>query len=247
MVTEDWGELGLIYMTDNFTNWALGEYTWPESNASTYTPYIGCNNDRMAHVPKGIMGIRMDGVDNVVFNGLSITDLHEQSKRGSDLCGEYWDEGFARFTGKGNTLQNDPYLYGYTGNRAHGIFSDFAEYTFSGDIEIGGLVCETGLVRGIGLYRQSQVFFAENSTLSMHDFSAGHKLYGEDTSEYDHPYNPATAKAFHVVWNDFDNETLETGFIVKQFNSSIHSVPKTVSFACIFGRDGVNNSDWMIE
>ena len=73
------------------------------------------------HLISGIMGIRMDGVDNVVFNGLSITDLHEQSKRGSDLCGEYWDEGFARFTGKGNTLQNDPYLYGYTGNRAHGV------------------------------------------------------------------------------------------------------------------------------
>ena len=57
MVTEDWGELGLIYMTDNFTNWALGEYTWPESNASTHTPYIGCNNDRMAHVPKGLLFI----------------------------------------------------------------------------------------------------------------------------------------------------------------------------------------------
>jgi len=178
-----------------------------------------------------------------------MTDLHEQGHIGSDMCGDYWDDimSFKQFYGGGNTLQNTPYMYGYTGNRLHGIFSDFADYTFDGDIEIGGLVCDTGLVRGIGMYRQSQVFFSEDSTLNMHDFSAGHKLYGEDTSEYDHPYNPAVAKAFHVVWDDFDNETLTDGFVIKEFNSSIHSVPKTVSFACIYGRDGVNNTDWMVE
>ena len=53
MVTNDWEELALTYMTDNFTNWALGKYKWPHSNGNTDTPYIGCNTDRMAHVPKG--------------------------------------------------------------------------------------------------------------------------------------------------------------------------------------------------
>ena len=58
MVTDDWGEQGLIYMTDNFTNWAQGEYSWPAATAgdeetNVNIPYLGCNNDRMAHVPKG--------------------------------------------------------------------------------------------------------------------------------------------------------------------------------------------------
>merc|ERR1719361_1728224 len=199
MIGQDWGDLALVYLTDDFTNWAIDNHSWPSSDNASFaddTPYFGCNNDRMGHVPKGIIGIRMDGVEDVVFKDLSITDIHEQGHIGSDLCGDYWDDDaeFRSFFGGGNTLQNTPYMYGYTGNRAHGIFSDFADYTFDGDIEIGGLVCDPGLVRGIGMYRQTQVFFTENSTLSMHDFSAGHKLYGEDTSEYDHPYNPAVAK-----------------------------------------------------
>lgn len=70
----------------------------------------------------------MDGVEDVVFRDLKISDLHEQSQRGSDLCGEYWDEGFTRFIGKGNTLQNAPYLYGYTGNYAHGLFNVICDF-----------------------------------------------------------------------------------------------------------------------
>ena len=59
MVTNDWEELGLIYMENNFTSWALGEYSWPAATAgddevNADIPYIGCNVDRMGHVPKGI-------------------------------------------------------------------------------------------------------------------------------------------------------------------------------------------------
>ena len=68
------------------------------------------------------MGIRMDGADDVTFNGLEIGDIREHSKLGSTLCGQYWAEEFTQFRGLGNTLQNPPYLYGYTGNMAHGLF-----------------------------------------------------------------------------------------------------------------------------
>ncbi len=58
MVTEDWEELGLTYMGDIFQEWTLGETDWPEytasdDDASPAIPYIGCNVDRMGHVPKG--------------------------------------------------------------------------------------------------------------------------------------------------------------------------------------------------
>ena len=69
----------------------------------------------------GVMGIRMDGVENVMFRDLTISGLEEKGDRGSDLCGDYWDGVFTMFRGRGNTLQNTPYLYGYTGNRAHGL------------------------------------------------------------------------------------------------------------------------------
>ena len=67
----------------------------------------------------------MDGVQNVEFNGLEIADIVEQSALGSDKCGVYWDGLYQKFMGGGNTLQNSPYLYGYTGNRVHGLFAIF--------------------------------------------------------------------------------------------------------------------------
>ena len=92
----------------------------------------------------------MDGVDEVKFTDLEIYDLHEASPLGSELCGEYWDgtEELGNFEGGGHFLQNTPYFYGYTGNRAHGIFTDWANVSFSGQIDIHHLSSETGLVRG---------------------------------------------------------------------------------------------------
>ena len=59
MVTNDWEELGLTYLTTNFTDWAQGKYSWPHHTAmdmpaDVNIPRIGCNTDRMAHVPKGV-------------------------------------------------------------------------------------------------------------------------------------------------------------------------------------------------
>jgi len=248
MVTDDWEELGLTYMQNNFTDWALGTFQWDDNDTSPLTPntpYIGCNVDRMGHVPKGIIGIRMDGVEDVVFRDLKISDLHEQSQRGSDLCGEYWDEGFTRFIGKGNTLQNAPYLYGYTGNYAHGIFSDWSTYTFSGEVEVSSLVSDTGLVRGVGMYRQTELTLEEGLKLTVKDLSAGHKLYNEDTSDYSKPYNPTVAKPFHIMWANSENFTVDTvDNVLKTFNASIIGEAKTVEFSCIFGRDGMNDTDW---
>ena len=43
-------EEGLFYLTDNFWDWTLGQHQWDND---TDHLFIGCNCDRMAHVPKG--------------------------------------------------------------------------------------------------------------------------------------------------------------------------------------------------
>ena len=98
---------------------------------------------------EGVLGIRMDGVENVSFRDLEVWDLEEQSSLGSELCGEYWDDDSRFFDGGGHFLTNTPYFYGYTGNRVHGIFTDWAEFSFSGDVSIHDLRSETGLVNGM--------------------------------------------------------------------------------------------------
>ena len=146
--TSDWSEMGLLYVegptmsADKLLEWAVGQYTFDFAN-----PVLGCNNDRMTHAPKGVLGIRMDGVNDVSFTNLEIADLYEGSPLGSELCGEYW-EGDMKFDGGGHFLQNTPYFYGYTGNRVHGIMMDWANVSFSGQIDIHDLTSETGLVRG---------------------------------------------------------------------------------------------------
>ena len=97
---------------------------------------------------------------------------------------------------------------------------------------IENVICDTGLVRGIGIYRSSDVTFAEDSTIKMRHLSAGSELWGEDTTQFGHPYNPSVAKPFHIRWVDHTNLTHSTddgsATITKSFNSTLYSVPKQV-------------------
>merc|ERR550525_106468 len=247
MIGQDWGDLALVYLTDDFTNWAIDNHSWPSSDNASFaddTPYFGCNNDRMGHVPKGVIGIRMDGVEDVTFRDLTISNLHEESAKGSNLCSDYWDEPYNRFFGKGNTLQNAPYLYGYTGNLMHGIFSDFSTFSFEGDVQIGRLVCDTGLVRGIGMYRESHLTLADDSSLHMAGLSAGHESWSIDTDKFPHPYNPAVAKPFHVLWDSPTTLTILGEKEEVDFSSSIENAASEVTLQCVYGRDGVDDSYW---
>jgi len=240
----NWGELGQMFM-GQIADWSINkdDFQWSDtkSDDGEGSPYLGCNNDRMTHVPKGVIGIRMDGVENVVFKNLEIYDLHEKAELGSEVCGEYWDVSPLAFTGTGHFLQNSPYFYGYTGNRAHGIMSDWSEYTLAGDVSIHDLKSDTGLIRGIGVYTSTQLTFDDDTSLSFADFSAGHELYETDTDAMDHPYAPSVAKPMHIVWAHYDSTAMDT------FYAKINGAPTVTSATCILGRDGTNSSDWTIS
>lgn len=191
----------------------------------------------MGHVPKGVIGIRMDGVTGVHFDDLEIYDLQEHGDLGSDLCGEYWTYDMSEHNhGGGNIFQNEPYLYGYTGNYVHGIFSDFAVMEMSGDIKLYDMKSDTGLTRGLALYLQTTLSFADEATLSISGLSAGHGLYDTDTSSLHPPYNPTISTPIHVV------EQYEVSN--KLFNTTIINAPKLDSVSCIYGRDGIDTSSY---
>ena len=103
--------------------------------------------------------MRLDGVENVAFRGLDVYNLYESSSIGSVKCGDYWDGDFGHFEGGGHFYQRVPYLYGFTGNMAHGLMSDWSSLSMESDINIHHIYSQTGLVRGIGLYTQSKLQF----------------------------------------------------------------------------------------
>ena len=135
-------------------------------------------------------------------------------------------------------FQNAPYMLGYTGNRAHGLLTDWSSFTLRGEVAIHDIVSDTGLVRGIGLYTHSELTIDDGAVLQMSRFSAGHNLYDTETKELKHPYNAAEAKPFHILWTESD------AFNVS-YSSSISGHFEAVSLRCIFGRDGVNDTDWI--
>ena len=60
IASTDWAEMGLLYIEatslgtyDGFSQWALGRYRFGDAYSLSRGPYLGCNNDRMTHVPKG--------------------------------------------------------------------------------------------------------------------------------------------------------------------------------------------------
>merc|ERR550525_1983419 len=232
-LTEDWGELGQSLIPDVMIDWVLGEGDWVDDN-SWNRPYLGCNVDRMGHIPKGLIGIRMDGVEDVVFENLEIYNLQESSPLGSELCGEYW-ESVTLFEGGGNVFQNTPYYSGYTGNRVHGIFSDWSVYTMKGDINLHDFVSDTGMIRGLGFYTHNEMTWDTESTLTISNFAAGNELTDVDTSALSHPYANSTSAPVHCVWKYFQNDYSKT------FHSTVTNRPATVDYSCISGRDEKNS------
>ena len=183
----------------------------------------------------------MDGVEDANFRNLQIYDLYEAGALGSDFCGEYWTANEQPFSGGGHFLQNEPYNYGYTGNRVHGMYTDWANVIISGNFEIHNLVSETGLVRGMGLYTNTRMVFDDDVTFSIHDLAAGTSLSEVDTDALSHPYAPAEAKPIHLLdyWSDDLTGTYTSAIIGDE------EVITPASY-CLFGRDGVNISDWSV-
>lgn len=96
------------------------------------------------------------------------------------------------------------------------------------------------------MYRQTTLTLDDGVSVSVSGLSAGQQLYNEDTSAFNKPYNPSIAKPFHIMWTDADNFTVNTeDDVLKQFNSSIVMADDVeISVTCIYGRDGMNDSDW---
>ena len=56
--TSDWSEMGLMWIegeengSERLYDWSLGQHQFDDNGS---TPFLGCNNDRMSHAPKGTL------------------------------------------------------------------------------------------------------------------------------------------------------------------------------------------------
>ena len=159
-----WSEKGRMVIGDELIDWSLGVdgASW---TAETH-PSLGCNGDAASMSPKGVVGVRLDGADNVEFvGGLDIYQLTEHGATGSELCGAYWDGDFSALAGGGHYYQTAPLQLGYSGNMAHGVMADWSTLAFAeeggNEVNIHHIYSHTGLVRAVGLYTQSELIFPQ--------------------------------------------------------------------------------------
>lgn len=104
---------------------------------------------------------------------------------------------------KGHFLQNTPYLYGYTGNMIHRIFSDWTSFSIQSNINIHDIYSKTGLVRGSGLYTNNKLTFGDTQ-INIFNIGAAIDLYQTDTKQLNHPYS----SKYYNIDNDINNDIL---------------------------------------
>lgn len=95
------------------------------------------------------------------------------------------------------------------------------------------------------MYTASKLRVHEDATIAIHDLVAGTALTEIDTDSLAHPYNPAVAKPIHLL----DSILYSFGSTNLTFYSEIIGDDDVItpSVWCLYGRDGVNTSDWTVS
>ena len=148
--TENWDILqSQLIFKDQTLPWAKGEDIY----ALNDNLVIGCNNDAMMQSGKGLMAIRMDGVQDASLSDIEIYNLFQETPLGATECGEYdsFDTDAYPFEG-GHLSQKAPMQIGFSGNSLQGIAMNAADNIKLDNIQIHTLQSHTGDAIGISVW-----------------------------------------------------------------------------------------------
>ena len=134
------------------------------SAGSASKPIGGCNTDIQLHSSKGAIGLRLDGPQNFNLSNIYIHDIVNWADLGHDWCGEY--------DGPQVGDESIEIQYGYTGTRAHGLITDFAQGVID-NIFIENIESYHGEANGMTIYIGSDVTM---QNIQVHNVNAGTKL-----------------------------------------------------------------------
>ena len=116
---------------------------------------------------KGLTGIRVDGVNNVHFDEVTISDMTEVTPPGLDVCGKY--EIFDRdCVGKcgGHIRQKEPMQVGFSGHNLQGICLNAGTNVRLGKTNIHDLRSLYGLTYGVSIWPSVDITFEEKVVVS---------------------------------------------------------------------------------
>ena len=231
-------------MTDNFgylqmqnlnngklVKWATNEKEGEEEEETlSLDDYsIKCNSDVMTHSGKGIIGIRMDGIENIELSNIEIYDMYDYTKLGSDICGEYE---YGHGTGAGHFLQKTPMQTGFSGNMMQGISIVNSNVKLE-DINIHDIGSATGVAYGIAIWKDNNINL--NGDIINENIHAGFQLELEKEFNYhSRPNRAPEACGVMTYWSYGD----DTSIISTNNEDSLNVINQ-----CITGHIGCFDSD----
>ena len=148
---------------------------WISENKKLKHMHFKCNADIMLHLTKGIFGIRIDNVNDIIIDGyLNIENIHNLGQFGnSKLCGKY-----SSSKNGGHHNQEYPQQIGYTGNEVHGItiIVSQGKINANSNIYINDLISARGSSFGINFYGSNNFKIKENAVMILNNIHAGAHL-----------------------------------------------------------------------
>jgi len=183
--------LGRTQLSDDFTAWVYGT-----KQLSDVAQKYRCNFDSMNHTPKGVLGLRIDGVNNVVINNLKIENLMEASEVGTTLCGEY--------NVQTPSVQRLPFQIGYSGNMMQGVSIDYSTVTMQ-DVSIKNLESKTGMSVGISLWYGTEITM--KNKIEIQSLIAGSDVEKNTFARKDRPNHAPEVCGIRVIDLLNDDET----------------------------------------
>jgi len=142
-LSDSWYVLNSLYIND-----AMQRFVF-DGDAQRMKFHGGCGSDIQLHSSKGAIGLRIDGVQNVRLENVSISDIWNDADLGSSQwCGEY------EAPNVGN--EDIDIQYGYSGTRAHGLVMDYAQGTLS-NVNINSIHSARGEANALTVYKECNV------------------------------------------------------------------------------------------
>jgi len=198
-LSDNWGYLQMQSFNDYLVPWATGEDVTSLMHESIQ---IGCNVDAMVHSGKGIHGLRLDGIKDVLITNLEIYNLKDSTPIGKDVCGNYDGFDYSAAKAGGHFFQTAPMQVGFSGNMNQAVIINSAENVIIKDVKINNIESETGPAFGISIWPSCSVELQGDITVS--NILAGSKLE-RDTFTYNDRPNKAPEACGVRVYYEYQN------------------------------------------
>jgi hypothetical protein len=156
-----------------FIDWAL--------NGAHLSGELSCNQDAMRHLNKGIIGLRIEEVNNVDLNNVEISYINNWGKKGTYVCGEY--------TGPETGGHEDQQKWtGYQGSDSRGIsVYGSTNVNFNG-VKVNNINSVNGHATAIDLIEASEVDFSGGVEIA--DIRAGITITKRELADFSNSDDP---------------------------------------------------------